>query len=185
MFTKKTSTRAILKNLLVALAALSVAVIVVIFMSNQITKIVGSLTEKKKAAFFLSMRTQILANLRADLEKIGANDKKLEQALPPDDNISGFLSTLKSVADQNGLQQNIQVSTPVALTVEGDLSISQIDYTIALNGTVVTLEAYLKAFEAMPYFAAIRSFSINAPSGWEGNSSISIRGQIYARQSNL
>ncbi len=105
MFTKKTSARAILKNLLKALAALSVAVTVVVLVSNQITKTINSLAEKKKAAFFLSTRTQMLGLLRADLEKIGVNDKKLEQALPPDDNISGFLSTLKSIADQNGLNK--------------------------------------------------------------------------------
>ena len=185
MFSKKTSTRVIIKNLLRAIAAVCGTLLVIYFTSGQITTTGNSTAEKKAASLFLQKRSQVLANLRLELSEVGANDAKLARALPPDDNISEFLSTLKSLADWNSLQSSIQVNPPTSLFEKGTVFVSGIAYTIAMNGTVVTLERYLEGFEALPYFSGISSITISSPSGWEGNSSISIGATLYARRTNL
>jgi len=185
MFSKKTSTRIIIKNLLRAVAAVCGTLLLAYFTSSQITTTGNSIAEKKAASLFLQKRSRILADLRLELSEVGANDIKLARALPPDDNISEFLSTLKSLADQNSLQSSPRVDPPISLFEKGTISVSGIAYTITLNGTVVTLERYLEGFEALPYFTGISNMSISSPSGWEGNSSISVGATLYARRTNL
>jgi Tfp pilus assembly protein PilO len=185
MFSKKTSTRAIIKNLLRAIASVCVASFIVYITSAQITATTNSIAEKKTASLFLQKRSQALADLRLELTEVGANDAKLARALPPDDNISEFLSTLKGLADKNSLQSSVQVSPPTSLFQKGAVAVSGISYTVTLNGTVVTLERYLEGFEALPYFSGISSINITSPSGWEGNSSVSLGATLYARQVNL
>src|SRR3989344_3127601 len=185
MFSQKTSTRIIVKTLLRAALAICGALLVVYGTSVQIAATTDSIAEKKTASLFLQKRSQFLANLRLELSEVGANDAKLARALPPDDNISEFLSTLKSLADWNSLQSSIQVNPPTSLFEKGTVFVSGIAYTIAMNGTVVTLERYLEGFEALPYFSGISSISISSPSGWEGNSLISIGATLYARRTNL
>ena len=183
MFNKKTATRTILKNLARVGLAIILAALVVTFLGKQIAKTANSLTEKKKAAALLEKRSELIANLRTDLAVIGGNDAKIEQALPPDDNISTFLSTIQDLAGQNSVQQTIKIGTAAPSSINHDnTTLSQIDYLLTINGTVVTLIGYLKSLEGLPYFTYIKSISINAPSGWEGNSNISMSAQLYAKQ---
>ncbi len=186
MFTKKASFRVILGNLAWAILAAGVAIALVYAASAQISATTKSLTEKKRAAFILQKQSERLAALRNDLATIGGNDAKLASAFPPDDNISAFLAALQSLASQNSVQQSVQAGTPSVTSITRDsITLSRIDYVTTLNGTVVTLVNYLKGFEALPYFSAVRSLTINAPSGWEGNSTITISASLYAKQSNL
>ncbi len=186
MFDKKNSTRIILKNLGLGILAVGVTILAVFFMSREITKLSGSLVEKKAAAISLSKRSEEVAALRSQLAQVGDNASRLGSALPPDDNISGFLSTLDTLAQQDSLAQTVKVGTATPTSISRDgITLSQVDYSITLNGTIITLIKYLKDFEALPYFSAITSISINAPLGWDGNSSIIMQAQLYTKQGAL
>src|SRR3989344_261678 len=137
MFSQKTSTRIIVKTLLRAALAICGALLVVYGTSVQIAATTDSIAEKKTASLFLQKRSQFLADLRLELSEVGANDAKLARALPPDDNISEFLSTLKGLPDRNSLQTSIQLSPPTSLFEKGAFSVSGIAYATTLNGPVV------------------------------------------------
>jgi len=184
MFDKKISTRTILINILWALLAVAIAGLVVFFTSQQITRTTLLLNQKRAAAYILENRSAAIQSLRSDLTQVGTNDTNLANAFPADDNISTFLGSLQALATQKSLQANIQVSTPVPTSLgNGGISVSEIDYSITLNGTAVSLIDYLKGFEALPYFAGVRSISITSPGGWDGNSTIVMQAVLYAKAS--
>ena len=149
-----------------------VAAIIVVFSGQQIVKISNSLAEQRATAFILEKRSETITQLKEDFKLVGDADKKIENAFPPADNVLEFVAALETLANQNGVSQGLSFSAPV----EGS-----VDYTIAIGGHIFILINYLKNFEKIPYFSAISSVSLNAPGGWEGNSTISLKAKVYTR----
>jgi len=172
MFNKKQLILTIFKISLKAVIATVIAIIIIVFSSQQISKISNSLKEQRTAAFILEKKTETISQLREDFNLVDEADRKISDAFPPADNILGFVTSLENLASQNGLQQTISFGTPAD---------SSIDYNLTLNANIFTLINYLKNFEKLPYFTGISSINLNAPSGWEGNSTISIRAKVYTK----
>lgn len=172
------------RNLLKAAATAIAAVFLVLFLSGQISKISESIVKNKRTTFLLEKRTETLSELRNNLKIIGDNEKKIEEAMPPVDNILDFVAALEAVASENSLQQSLKFGTPVQVTAG---QIYSIDYYVTLNGNVVTLLNYLKRFEQLPYVTGISRINLQAstPRGWEDDSSVSIQGKLYVRQNGL
>lgn len=182
MFKEKELILIISRNLLKSAITAIIAVFVVLFLSGQISKISESIVKNKRTAFILEKRNETISNLRNDLKLIGDNERKIEDAMPPVDNILDFVAALENLASQNSLQQSLKFGTP-SQVVAGQ--ISSIDYYITLNnGNTATLLNYLKRFERLPYVTGISTINLQALTarGWEDNSSVSIQGKIYVRQ---
>lgn len=166
--------------------AIVLAIIIIFFFSNRISKVSNSLAEKKKISFILEKRNSNLEKIKegfSALEESAFDGKNIiEEALPPINNILGFTSALKDLASQNSLQQSLKFSSPIPLQEVGKINIYSIDYAITLNGGISSLINYLKSFEKMPYFSGISEITLNAPpTGWESNSSILMKAKLYAQ----
>ncbi|MDD4901647.1 MAG: hypothetical protein PHE24_00760 [Patescibacteria group bacterium] len=168
----------------IALLAIILAVTINFFTGKAINKISDSLSQKEKLSRTLTLRIENIQQLKNSLTLLGDNDQKIRDVYPPADNILAFVSALESIAKQNSLQQNLRFGNFTPTTDAGGISVVKTDYTINLNGTINTLSAYLKQIEKLPFATAIGSINLLAPppNGWNGNSSITINGTLYARQ---
>jgi Tfp pilus assembly protein PilO len=168
----------------IALLAIIIAVTANFFIGKAIGKISDSLSQKEKLSSILSLRVENIQQLKNSLALLGDNDQRIRDVYPPADNILAFVSALDSIAKQNSLQQTLRFSDFMPVSDTGGISVVKTDYTVSLNGTVATLETYLKQLENLPFAATIGSVNLLAapPSGWNGNSSITINGTLYARQ---
>ncbi|MBI4812412.1 hypothetical protein HY798_03170 [Candidatus Falkowbacteria bacterium] len=173
MFNKKQLFFAVSKQLLRAGAVIFVAFLAIIFFSRQISKISRSIAEQRSLSSVLEKRNDTLAQLRKDFEVIDGFDAKIENAIPPVDNILDFVSSLEDLAETNSIDQTLSFESPVS---------SSINYGINLNGNIISLIKYLKSFEKLPYFTAISSINLSAPYGdWNGNSSVSLRAKVHTK----
>lgn len=185
MLSKKQIILKIAKDGIKVLIAAGIALAAVWFFSREITRISNSMAEKTALTSLMESRNDIILKLKNDLEPIGNKKVKIEQALPPADNILEFIGALESLAAKHSLTQNIKFSSPIPLAaVAGEsLNFYSIDYNLTLNGSVSTLILYLKDFERLPYFSGVNSFTLNAqaPNTWSDNSVISIQAKLYVK----
>lgn len=150
------------------------AAVVIFFSSSQISKISQTIREQRISAFVLEKRSETIFQLREGFRVIGDADKKIEEALPPAENILGFVAGMENLASQNSVQQILSFSV---------LADKIIDYNINLNVNISSLINYLKNFEKLPYFTGISSINLSASSvgGWEENSAVSLRAKFFIR----
>ncbi len=184
MTNKKRLFLIILKQLSVAVAIGAVAVVAVYFLRLRIEKIGDSLIEKKQLSFFLDKKSEVLANLKEDMKIVGDNDKKINDAILPADNILEFVAAVDNLSSQNSTQHTLTFNNPVAVAMlPGGSNLYAIDFSISLTGTVYTVASFLKDYDKLPYFNSITGLAVNAPAdkGWEGVSTVTIQGRVYAK----
>lgn len=175
---------AIVRYLGIALLFATAAAVAILFISRSIVKIGDSLAQKEELSRILSNRVENAQHLEEALKIIGNNDQKIQEAYLPADNILDFVSALESIANQNSLQQSLRFTEPVPFSDATDIPKAKTDFTITLNGTIITLKSYLQQLELLPFMAKVNMVNLLAapPSGWEGNSAITINGTLYVRQ---
>jgi len=97
----------------------------------------------------------------------------MERRESPADNILSFMGALENLAQKQSLSQNLSFSDPNG---------KAIDYTVTLNGNLITLINYMKDFENLPYFSSIYSLEIRSGQfGWLDNSSIAMKARLNVR----
>src|SRR3989344_740787 len=119
-------------------AAITVAVIAILFISQQINGITESAKERRTLYAILQRRTETVDKIKADINLAGdTNIKKLEDAFPLSDNIIDFIVSLDNIAAKNTVKQTMNFGTPTPFFKKGDgataISIASITY-----GTNVT-----------------------------------------------
>jgi hypothetical protein len=182
--TRKQVLEIIVRQTLVAFMAIVLAVALSLFASRAILKISDSLQQKERLSKILAMRVENIQQLKNSLALLGDNDKKIMAIYPSTDNILDFVSATESIAKQTSLKQNLRFSGFAPLDAVGGLAISKTDYGLNLNGTITTLKAYLKQMEKISFVSKIGSVNLLAapPNGWNGDSTITINGSLYAQQ---
>jgi hypothetical protein len=125
-----------------------------------------------------------IQQLKNSLALLGENDKKIIAIYPPTDNILNFVSATESIAKQTSLKQALRFGDFAPIADSNVIIINKIDYNINLNGTITTLKAYLEQMEKISFVAKIGSVNLLAapPNGWNGDSTITINGSLYAQQ---
>ena len=184
MFTEKQLTLNIIKNVGLALAGIAAAVIIISIIGRQISSISSALHQKAKLTKVLENRNSDLLALEQKVAPLGSADVQIKNALPPSDDILGFVSAMESVAAEYGLKHSLRFSTPVPVPASAgtQLPLSSIDYTLTLNGHINILINYLKKFEKLPFFTHITSIDFTAgPAGWETESAVTIQAKLYLR----
>jgi hypothetical protein len=178
MFNKKQLIAMILQNLLKITLAAAISILIIFFTGKQISKIGESLAEKRTLAFILEKRSETMVKLREDFKKVEAGQKKIKNAIPPVNNILGFVDALESLGKKHPIEQSLKFNVPVPA---GD-ELYRIDYNLSLKANISTLIDYLKSFEKMPYFTGINTISLSAgASGWENDSSVSMQAKLYVK----
>lgn len=181
MFTTKNFFTLVGKHLLIAFVAGLITVIVVFFLSSQITSISASVTKNRNLASALSERTALLSNLKHENEIIGTSDTIIRQAFVPSNNILGFVAILKSIALKNGVTQNYSFSNPTPIGGNAQFTIATISYQDTVSSNVPTFINYLKDFESLPYFTKIHSINVNSSQGdWLSGATVSFGATVAA-----
>ena len=183
MFSKRNLLLIILRNSAKAILAVILTFVITLVAGGQIDKISKSVIEKKTGSFVLEKRSETTERLRQDLNLIGENETKVENALPSIDNVPDVLAAFESVANETSLHISINLGSPVPYKGNSNFEISSVDYSATLNGNIETLIRFLKSYERLPFLASISSISIvSTPEGWTANSQITIPGRIFVKQ---
>jgi hypothetical protein len=173
------SRRAIIAGAVIIIAALSC-----FFIGQEIIKISDALQQKEKLTQLLALRIDNIQKLKNSLVILGSGDVKIEAVYPSTDNILNFVGALESLAQQNTLKQTLNFSNFAPVTSINGVAIEKTDYTINLTGTVTNLKSYLIQLENISFVTKIGAVNLLAapPFGWDGDSSITINGSLYASQ---
>jgi hypothetical protein len=174
----------IIRQTLIATAAIIIAVVVCLLTAGAIVKISSSLQQKDRLSKVLAMRVDNIQQLKNSLALLGDNDKKIIAVYPSTDNILDFVSALESLAKQTSVKQTLRFANFSPFIEAGGASINETNFTINLTGTVTTLKAYLQQLEKIPFVTKIGTINLLAspPNGWNGDASITINGTLYAQQ---
>lgn len=186
MANKKQLLYAMMPHILKAVIAIGVAVMIVSIFSERITKIGLTLSEKRVMTLALQKRSETVATLRDTFAAIGNSDQRIRDAFLTTDNVLEFVTAVETIGNQNSMQQSLKFGVPEPPLVEtSTIIIIPVSYTITANGTITTLSNYMHQFEALSYFAGIRSITIStgSPKGWEDTSTITIQGTLYTKKS--
>jgi hypothetical protein len=173
------SRRAIIAGAVIIIAALSC-----FFIGQEIIKISDGLQQKENLTRLLALRIDNIQKLKDSLAILGSGDIKITAVYPSTDNILNFVGALENLAKQNSLKQNLNFSNFAPDASINGATIEKTDYTISLTGTVTNLKAYLVRLENISFVTKIGAVNLLAapPFGWDGDSSITINGSLYARQ---
>lgn len=182
--TRKQVLHIIYRQTLIALVAIILAITLSMLTGKAILKISDSLQQKEKLSKILAIRIENIQQLKNSLALLGDNDKKIIDIYPSTDNVLDFVSATESIAKQTSLKQNLKFGDFVQLDSLGNTFIYKTDYTLSLNGTITTLKAYLEQMEKIPFVTKIGAINLLAspPNGWNGDSTISVNGSLYAQQ---
>lgn len=183
MFTTRNLLMLVLRHTLIASGVIAVALVVVIFLANQITHLTENVLRNRQLASTLEARTELFSNLKRDTTIVGTNDTVISNAFVPSDNILDFISSLESIALKNGVTQTFRFETPATARIDAPFTIESIAYANTLNTNTLTFSNYLKEFERLPYFTKIDSFTISSQdkTGIRNASTASIRATLYTK----
>jgi hypothetical protein len=180
MFTTKNLFKLVGKHLLVAVCFLLLAIVSVVILSGQITKVSERTAKERHLSTTLGERTELLTNLKRETDFIGTNDVIIKNSFIPSNNILEFVAILESIALKNGVTQTFHFSSPT-LGALGSLPITTLSYQNTISANAPTFINYLRDFETLPYFTKIDSITISSGSAdWRSASSISISASVVA-----
>lgn len=171
----------LLKQVAKGMIAIMIAVGIGLFAAN----FIGNQAER------LAEHREDIGEIAAGFDALGEAERKLaasedvfsaiDEALIPIAELQEFLTVTQRVADEAGLVQEDLAFGNVSQDHSGEIAIATVPLTITLRGNVGDLADYIERFEAMPYFASINSFSLNAPTNGWGNSgsNILLNGRLH------
>ena len=180
LFAKKQLTRRLAVQSMQTIAAGAAAVIVIGFVTKPIVKIADSIEQERRMEMRVEEKMQNSAIVRRELEETGTIEDKIKNAFLTVDSIGEFISALENLSNQHSLQQSLKFGSSKPATTAGIL---EIEFTVQLNGNILTLTSYLNDFERLPYFAAVRGITVSAPQqGWTNDSTIALSGVVYVKK---
>lgn len=182
MFTTKNLFKLAGKHFLIALGSIAIALVVISFLSNQITSISNKTAKDRNVAESLSDQTTRYANLKNETALIGSNDKIIKNAFIPSDNILGFVAALEALALKNGLTESFHFSGPSSPVTETSFPTETIVFQNNITSDLQTLINYLKGFENLPYFTKIDSINISSGStDWKSSAIATFSASVVAQ----
>ena len=185
MFTTKNLLMLIGRHAIIALVAVSIALLAVWFLSREIERVANRVVENHRLANTLEKRTELFTIVKRDADIVGTNDILIDRAFIPSDNILEFVSVFENLALKNLVSQNQSFDTPTPSTVASPFPLSTVTYGNTISTNILTLSNYLKDFENLPYFTKIESLSMSSQdgAGLRGSGTASFRAVFYARTS--
>lgn len=180
MFTTKNLLILVGRHAAIAIGSVIVSLVVVGFLSQQITKLSDDVLKNRKLASALEKRTEIFASVKRDTELVGTNDTLIERAFIPSSNILEFVAALESLALKNGVTQAFHFDTPTPSPISAPFPLAVVTYSNSINGNLQAFSNYLKDFERLPYFTKIDGIRISASeaAGWRNTGTMSFRASI-------
>lgn len=185
MFTTKNLLMLVGRHTLIAVGVVGIALVVCLFLAQQITHLSDTVVKNRTLAVLLGSRTELFSLLKQNAAIVGSNDIAINNAFVPSDNILDFIASLESTGLKNSTTQSYRFDSPVAASIAAPFSLQTISYTNTLATNVLTFSNYLKDFERLPYFTKIDSMTISSQdkTGWQGASTATYRATLYTKAS--
>lgn len=181
----------ILKYSAIGFVFAAISIVVVYFLSKQITEIAQNIHTYNNISAQKQERIDFSAQLSKDIEKIGAeNEAQIQTALIIDENISDVVQIINTLAAKHSSTHtfpNLGSISSVAQSSGGNKStVSSIDYSFQMTTNIASLINYLKEVEANKNFISTTSYNIlgDEKTGWNSNANVNITGKIYYRTPN-
>lgn len=183
MFTSKNLLLLIGRNAIISIVAILIAAVSVILLSSQIKRMSDSVVLNHRLQEELQKRTGLLEVLKRDLQVVGTNDTKIEDAFITSDNILGFVGALDRLAVKNSLAQVYSFDTPVPSAIPSPFPISTISFSNSFNATMPAFSSYLAKLNQLPYYTRVDALSITSqdPLGWQGPSTVTYHAILFTR----
>ncbi|MBI5133957.1 MAG: hypothetical protein HZA81_01030 [Candidatus Taylorbacteria bacterium] len=189
MFTKKSLWIQLSEDAAEIAVAVVASVLVIVFLSNKIGAASDAVVESRRLSQALKDRTAVVSELTEQYRRIKGKDALIESALIYSSNTLEFVTALESVAAKNNVSMAVRFETPSELGIEignPPHSLSEINFSLSLQGNVFTVLGFLKDVERLPYFTKIRSIALSSQTqeGWQNTSNVAVQGKIYTRSDN-
>jgi len=151
----------------------------ILALSRNTSSIADSIVEGRTLAFTIEKRAETVRNLKDQLSRIGDKEEKLVNAIPPIENILGFVRAMKDAGRAYSDQYAVSFGAPQ----KGDSGFFEVPYDARFGGTVSDITAYIRRVESLPFFSSIESIEVRAREGgsWKNASTLIITGKLYAR----
>lgn len=184
MFTFKKILLFAVQNVIISFFVISITAIMIFFISKEINRISNSVALNHKLQAELAKRNDSLKMIDHDMQIIGENDNKIENAFVQADNILNFVAELDKLASKINLTQIYRFETPLSSDLTAPFPIGTISYSNNFTANISTFSNYLKEFENLPYFTKIESFNISSQdkNGWISESNISYKAILYTKK---
>lgn len=185
MFTTKNLIIFIGRQALIAVMVVVPTIIAIVFLSRQIDQISTRTANERQQEEKFERHTGLFSALARDLAIVGTNDRVIEQAFPPTDNILPFTFALEMISSKNNAHESFHFDTPIASTEMTSFPLSIVGYQNSLSLNINSLSSYLKEFERLPYFTKIDglSFVSSDASGWQTGGTANYRAVLYTKTS--
>lgn len=183
MFTTKNLLMFIGRHMLIAITAVGISLIAVFFLARSIERISTTAVESRRLARALEQRAELFTIITHEVELVGENGARIENAFVPADNILGFIAALENLALTSAVTQNFRFGTPAGSSLSASFPLATIPFSITVSANLPAIIAYLERFEKFPYMATIGNISISSSdtAGWFGASTGSFNATLYAR----
>ena len=162
-----------------AAAAVAIAAVVVLLSGSHIQKQAERLAEHRQETGEIAAGFEALDLAKQQLNASQDVLAAVEEAFIPVERLEEYVAATEALAERMGMTQTRLDFG--AVNISGTSTIAAVPVSIILVGNVNTLAEYISAFEELPYFSEITSFTINAPNqGWtSAESSIQISAQLH------
>lgn len=183
MFTTKNLIILIGRHALIALGAVGISLIVVLFLAHSIERVSTTAVESRHLARSLEQRAELFTIITHEVELVGGNSARIENAFVPTDNILGFIAALEDLALTSAVTQNFRFGTPTGSSLSAPFPLATIPFSMTVSANLPAIIAYLERFEKLPYAVTIGNISISSSDtgGWFGTSTGSFNATLYAR----
>lgn len=183
MFTTKNLLMLIGRHALIALGAVTISLVAVFFLARSIERISTTAVESRRLARSLEQRVELFTTITREVELVGENGTRIENAFVLSDNILGFVAALENLALTSAVAQSFRFGTPADSSLPTPFPLVTIPFSMTISANLPAIIAYLERFEKLPYMTTIGNVSISSSdaAGWFGASTGSFNATLYAR----
>lgn len=171
--------RQIFKIIIQTIIISGLAVLIIVFAAQKISKESKALTAKRSNFVIWENRGERLVILQKDYKKIEKAVPYLSALLPTEDQLINFISTIESTAKETNNQQSFNFAGGIN-EARGDEP-KNINFTINLQGNINSFIAYLKKIQTIPFYIKIINFNVIGGQGLNNQSQMNLLGRVYLR----
>lgn len=133
----------------------------IFFVVKKTRVITQDLQNKQNLIYLTNRQIQLATEILRQWKEIEPNVDKINNALPPSNDLLGYLGELEKIATATGVSQNIKLQT--STSSPGKITKGKgesVDHTIEIKGSLDQIINYLALLEKAPYFTEVTNYNI-------------------------
>ena len=163
--------KAIRKTVLLVVLFLLITTGGIFFVIKKTKAMSQNLQNKQNLIYLANRQIQFATEIMRQWKVIEPNVTKIDNALPPSNDLLGYLGGLEKIATEAGVSQNVKLQTSTAsgtskttpVNLPGQVAKGKggsVEHTIEIKGSLEQVVQYLILLEKAPYFTKVTSFNI-------------------------